>query len=801
MKEQLIMHDWMFYPGIPDRFSQPEKIPVNLPHDMMVGLPQTEKANAASGFYPGCAGTYEKYLDIPREWEGEKVYVQFDGVYMHATVSLGGSQLAFHPYGYTPFLVDITRRVRFGERNRLEVVADSTEVPNCRWYTGAGIYRAVKLIHGPLVRIGYRGIFLKTESITPEGAVVSGEVRVVNDRHLPFHGHVSLVLTAPDGTQTQARTSVWVEPGEEAPARFRFVVPDAQVWDVDSLSLYTVKAELTEKATGEPVDSAGTRFGIRTVSVDSIHGLRINGKTVKLKGGCLHHVTSPLGAADFDSQTRRVLKAHKEAGFNALRLAHNPPSERFLDLCDEYGLLVIDEAFDGWHIGKTPHGYHQHFDDWWERDLESFVLRDRNHPSVVIWSIGNEVFERAGTGDGYRLSQRLAEKVRALDSTRPVLLALCSLWNGLDDQDAEEFRKRQAGVTAGQNADFSFTNEIWADRTESMASPVDIAGYNYMEERYVPDHGLFPHRVICGTESFPMAIDRVWALVEQCDHVIGDFTWTSADYIGEAGIGAAVYVDPADPENALKDHNSRPCPWKLAYDADWDILNFPRPQLAYRRIVWGSGETYIAVRHPKNHGKKELLSPWAWPEVWNSWTYPGFEGKPVAVDVYSPGDSVELFVNGVSVGRADTQRFTAKFETVYTPGTLEAVSFKDGAEISRDRLETAGAPVRLAIRPEGVQGLADGQDLLFAAVEFLDSEGHRVPGVERKLTARAEGAARLLSFASARPMTDENYESGEITSFDGRAMTILRAGRVPGRAVLTVACEGFDSVSQEFEVR
>lgn len=800
MKEQLIMNDWQFYRGIPDRFITPEKVTLDLPHDMMVGLPQTKDANATSGFFPSCAGTYEKYLEIPKEWEGEKVYVQFDGVYMHATVSLNGSRLYFHPYGYTPFLVDITRRVRFGEKNRLEVVADNTEIPNCRWYSGAGIYRNVKLLHGPLVRIQHRGIYLKTEDITAESAVISAEVKVVNDTAAPFHGHVALTLTASNGAETNSLTSVWLEPQEEGVARFRFVVPNARIWEINSPELYNVKATVSEKKSKEVLDSSETRFGIRTVSVDSVYGLRINGKTVKLKGGCLHHVTSPLGAADYDDQTRRVLKAHKEAGYNALRLSHNPPSERFLDMCDEYGLFVIDEAFDGWHIEKTPHGYHKFFDEWWERDVEAYMLRDRNHPSVIMWSIGNEVYERAGTGDGYLVAQKLAEKVRSMDSTRPVLLALCSLWNGLDDQDAEEFRKRLSGVTAGQNADFAFTNEIWADRTESMASSVDVVGYNYMDDRYVSDHELFPDRVICGTESFPMAIDQIWELVEKCNHVIGDFTWTSMDYIGEAGIGAAVYVDPETPENELADHNSRPYPWKLAYDADWDILNVPRPQLAYRRIVWGSKETYIAVRDPKNYGKKELLSRWAWSEVWNSWTYPGFEGKPVQIDVYSPCDSVELFVNGKSFGVQKVERFIAKFETVYTPGSIEAVSYQDGKEVSRDHLETAGVPVRITIRPESVQAAADGQSLLFALVEFTDNKGRHVPGVKRELCARVQGKARLLSFASANPMTDENYESGTITSFNGSAMAILRTGHETGTAVLTVTCEGFESVTQEFEI-
>lgn len=800
MEKQLIMKDWTFYRGLPDRFKSPEKTALDLPHDMQVGLPQSKDATPASGFYPGCAGVYEKYLDIPKEWEGQRVFVEFDGVYMHATVSLNGSRLAFHPYGYSPFLVDLTPRVRFGEKNRLEVVADNSEAPNCRWYSGAGIYRDVKLLHGGPARIQHRGVYLRTESIDGGTATLAAEVRVVNDGHLPFHGHVELVLTAPGGRETRSRASVWVEPREEAAARLRFVVEDAQLWDVDSPSLYTVRATLMEKGAQAPADVEETRFGIRTVAVDAVHGLRLNGRTVKLKGGCVHHTTSPLGAADFDSQTLRVLKAHKEAGYNALRMAHNPPSQRFLDLCDACGMLVVDEAFDGWHVEKTPHGYHKSFDDWWERDLEAFLLRDRNHPCVIAWSIGNEVYERAGTGDGYLLSRRLAEKVRSLDASRPVMMALCSLWNGLDDQDEAEFRRRVSGAV-GQNAMFAYTDEIWADRTESMASPLDIVGYNYMEHRYVSDHALFPDRVICGTESFPMAIDRIWALVEGNSHVIGDFTWTSADYIGEAGIGAAEYVDPALPEERLADHNSRAYPWKLAYDADWDILNQPRPQLAYRRIVWGSQETYIAARPPKNYGRKELLSPWAWPEVWNSWTFPGFEGKPVQIDVYSPGDRVELFVNGASIGSVKPERFTAKFETTYQPGTLEAVSYRNGVELSRDRLETAGAPAALVIRPESAQAPGDGQSLLFALVEFVDGQGRRVPGVELPLSASVEGGAGLLSFASANPLTDDNYESGQATSFDGRAMAILRAGSQPGQAVLTVSCPGFEPVTQAFTLQ
>ena len=802
MKKELIMNEWSFYRGLPDRFAKPDKATLDLPHDMQIGLEQSKDADASSGFYPPCAGTYEKALSIPREWEGEKVFVEFDGVYGNTTVSLNGSRLYFHPYGYTPFLVDITRMARFGGPNRLEVAVDNTKTPNCRWYSGAGIYRDVHLLHGPLCRIQHRGIYLKTECINIEEslktATVLAEVGVINEGALPFCGHVDLTLTAPDGCKTRGRAAICLEAGEEAAARLRLVVQNPHVWDIESPALYSVEAALTPKGESAPVDSDSCRFGIRTVTVDAVHGFRLNGKPIKLKGGCVHHAASPLGAADFDDQTRRLLKAHKEAGYNALRMAHNPPSERFLDLCDEYGILIADEAFDGWHIGKTPYGYHEFFDEWWERDMEAFVLHDRNHPSVVIWSIGNEVYERAGMADGYIVSRRLAEKVRSLDSTRPVMQALCTLWTGLDDADAAELAKRGE---ESQFGDSGYAKEIWADRTESVASPLDIVGYNYMDDRYIEDHKTFPDRVICGTESFPMMIDKVWALVEANPHVIGDFTWTSADYIGEAGIGAAIYADPDDAAATLAEHLFREYPWKLAYDADWDILLMPRPQLAYRQIVWGQNQTFIAARDPATYGKKELLSRWAWPQVWNSWTWPGFEGKPIQIDVYSPGDRVELFINGRKINVASVERFTARFEAVYEPGAIEAVSYKGSDELSRQRLETAGEPARLILRPESSCARADGESLLFVLVEIEDASGRRVPGIRLPMTAAAEGAASLISFASANPVSCENYQSGRATSFDGRAMAVLRAGHKPGEARLTVTCEGLDSASVELNIR
>ena len=805
MKQEILNRGWRFHHGLPGQAPKDAFREVELPHDFMLELDTAADAPAgpASGYYPGTAGTYERTLRIPEEWRGERVLVLFDGVYQNAGVSLNGSRLACHPYGYSPFAVDLTPQVRFGRDNRLEVTVDNTAQPNCRWYSGAGIFRPVALLHGPAQRIVPWGLFLRTEAVLGEDALVLAQVTVRSDAPDAMPCRVEVSLTAPDGTRSSAFTSLWLAPQTESTAQVRVNVPRAALWSPDSPALYDVSASI---ACGETTDETTARFGIRTVTVDAVHGLRVNGAETKLKGGCMHHVSGINGAASFRAQDERILRRHKEAGYNAVRCAHNPPSAAFLDVCDELGILVIDEAFDCWFVPKQDHGYYEHFADWWQRDLDAMVLRDRNHPSVIFWSTGNEVFERAGCGDGYAWAHRLAAEVRRLDPSRPVTNALCSLWSGMNDDDnaaAEEERQRRIAEGGSlQNFDGEYSARIFADRTESFAAPLDVVGYNYMENRYESDHALFPDRVIVGTESVPAAIDKIWAIVKRCPHVIGDFTWTSADYLGEAGIGCCFYHAPDDGANA-EFHLSRPFPWRAANDADWDICGFERPQLAYRRIVWGSDETFLAVRDPAHFGLREDMSFWGWPAVSARWTWPGMEGRPVGIDVYSSGDEVELFLNGRSLGRSpagESNRFTARFTAAYEPGVLEAVSYRGGAELSRARVETAGEPVSLVIVPESETASADG-DLLFAAVELQDAAGRRVPWAERPLTASVEGAASLLVFGSANPQTEENYTRGAFTSWEGRALAVLRAGHEPGEAVLRVSCDGLPDAVCRFAVR
>ncbi len=768
---------------------------VNLPHDFTI---ETDvKADAisgnATGYYGGGVGIYTHQLDIPADWAGKRVLVEFDGVYMNAVVELNGHNAALHHYGYTPFCVDITRFVKPGKANRLSVTVNNAAQLNSRWYSGSGLYRHVDLRVAPQVHIAPCGIFARTDHVIDGTAFVICEVTVENHTSLPVTRRVRACLERDGQVAAGGETQVRIPANGKAVARMQLTVPNAVLWDIDAPELYRVSAETLDSDIQEDFDCAS--FGIRTISVDATNGFQLNGRTIKLKGGCIHHDNGILGAASYYDSEYRKLKVHKDNGYNALRCAHNPPSRDMLDACDRLGLLVIDEAFDCWRMGKNLHDYNLYFESDWEADMEASITRDRNHPSVAIWSTGNEIVERAGLSDGYIWAERLAAKVRELDASRPVTNALCSLWSGLEDEDAAQM---SSGV---QNELNDPINSLWTRITEPFCAPLDIVGYNYMDERYDQDGRIFPNRVICGTESFPMQIDKIWHEVKRLPYVIGDFTWTSYDYIGEAAIGRAKYVDPEAKLSPMEEvWLGSEYPWRLANDADFDLLGHGRPQLAYRRIVWGSEETCIACHNPANYGKRELVSRWGWPERESEWTWNGFEGKPIAVDVYSAAEEVELLVNGISLGRkpaGEANRFMATFETIYTPGRIEAVSYCGGKEVSRAALCTAGTPVVLRATAEKAEIAADGKSLCFVNLELLDKDGIRVPHTDLKVTAKVDGAGTLAAFGSARPATTENYTAGEFTTYQGRLQAIIRSGDQAGKVCATFEAEGLAPVAVE----
>ena len=803
---------------------------VDLPHDYMIESDVYPEApsGAAGGYYNAGVAHYAKEIEIPAEWENDRVFLRLDGAMMNATVEVNGDRVALQHYGYAPFEVDITRRVYPGQKNRIVITVNPSMQPNSRWYSGAGLFRGVELVHTPGLYIASGGLYGYTRKIeyrpdgTPETAYLQVSAEIRNAYAENRLAEVTVVLTDEKTGQT-AKTSkavTQVQAMSAGTAYMTLTVDDPLLWDAEAPNLYRLEATVKDAGTFRThicpreritEDKESVLFGIRTVEADVKHGLRINGKSVKLRGGCLHHDNGPIGTMTvYDAEARKIRKM-KEVGFNAIRTTHNPPSSALIEACDRLGMYVFDEAFDAWGMGKQPGDYNQYFETDWEKDMTAFVKRDRCHPCVVIWSTGNEIPERGGLDDGYVWAVKLAETIHSLDPSRLVSNGVCSFWCGLDDlMQAEQMRRWAENKPGGmQNADIGGRKDLlWEQYTEAFTNGMDVVGYNYLEDRYAQDHEMFPERVILGSENFPKEIGMHWPMIERTPWVIGDFTWTAWDYIGEAGIGKATFYEPGDPNIGDPWAAGAPYPWRTANDADFDIIGDIRPQGVYRRIVWGSKETAVFAYDPIVSGKVETLSNWGFPGVRKCWNWQGSEGKPVNIAVFSSAEETELIVNGASLGRKKAGEalihdmpLTFLFRGVYQPGTVEAVSYTGGTEVSRATLQTTGAPVAIRLTAETDRMEADGESLCYVNAELIDGNGNTVPDADIPMTAKADGAARLQGFGSGNPVTAENYTRGQFTSYQGRALAVLRAGYETGEARLSVSAEGLGSTEIRLQVR
>ncbi|MBQ6174456.1 MAG: DUF4982 domain-containing protein [Clostridia bacterium] len=823
MRSMKINRDWDFGPGqlelgnrLRGKYGDRK---VNLPHDYMIesDVYADAPSGAASGYYNAGVAHYAKEIDIPADWEKDRVFLRVDGVMMNATVEVNGDKVAMRHYGYAPFEADLTRFIYPGQKNRIVVTVNPSMQPNSRWYSGAGLFRGVELVHTPKLHVAFGGLSGYTKKIEfdeagkPETAFlqVSAEIRNECAENRMAEVTFALVDDKTGETVRSSKTLTQIEALSIGTACMTLTVDRPLLWDAEHPDLYRLQATVKDAGTfkthiipnDRPTeDTESVLFGIRTIEADVKHGLRINGKTVKLRGGCLHHDNGPIGAVTvYDAEARKVRKL-KEIGFNAIRTTHNPPSSALIEACDRLGMYVFDEAFDAWGMGKQPGDYNQFFETDWEKDMTAFVKRDRCHPCVILWSTGNEITERGGLGDGYVLAVKLADAVRRLDPSRPISNAICSFWNGLDDiVMADQMKKRTEGLSGGlQNADIGGKKDLlWEQYTEAFANGLDVVGYNYLENKYDADHEMFPERVILGSENYPKEVGVHWPMIEKTPWVIGEFTWTAWDYIGEAGLGKATFYEPGDPMIGNPWGAGSPFPWRTANDADYDVTGQIRPQGVYRRIVWGSRETGLFSYDPAVIGKVETLSNWGFPGVWPRWNWQGREGKPVDIAVFSSAEEVELIVNGVSRGRQKAGEapvhdmpLTFLFRTEYQPGTLEAVSYTGGEEVSRASLTSTGKPVSIRLTAETETMKADGESLCYANAELLDEEGRVVPDADVPLSAEAEGAAQLLGFGSGNPVTDGNYSKGRFTTWQGKALAVLRAGYEAGDAKLTVLAEG-----------
>ncbi|MEU9357698.1 glycoside hydrolase family 2 TIM barrel-domain containing protein [Streptomyces sp. NPDC048301] len=749
---------------------------VTVPHDAMLDRGRDASEEAAGAYFRGGAYEYRKKFQVATEDEGKRLLVEFEGVYRDAMVYVNGAYVTQCPYGYTQFRADITPYLRYGAENEIRVEARTHQ--DSRWYTGAGIYRDTWLLTGGPVRIAPEGIRVTTLEVDKKRAVVEVAVRVESDERVLRTVRLAVEVTDPEGrVVAQGAAPVTVEPGQCATARQRLYVREPARWSPNRPALHTATVTLEDELDAETVP-----FGIRTLRLDPDHGLRINDDPVKLRGACVHHDNGILGAATYARAEERRIELLKDAGFNAVRMSHQPMSRAMLEACDRIGMLVVDETFDMWTSGKSAFDYSLHFAEWWERDLEAMVAKDYNHPSVILYSIGNEIPE-TGSPSGAVWGRRLAEKVRALDPTRYVTngvnTALAVMADLAAMREKEEAGRTDEGGTGintfmadpAARLEALAISDLVTHKTAESFAVLDVAGMNYAEARYDIDRRLFPGRIILGTETFPTHIDRIWRLVQKHSHVIGDFTWTGWDYLGEVGIGRPQYVTPGTPQPELV----APYPHLTADCGDLDITGHRRPASYYREIVFGlRSDPYIAVRRPEHRDKPFAGTPWAWSDSISSWTWPDTEGSTVTVEVYGAGDEVEVLLNGRRQGRQPLKNFRADFDVCFEKGELLAIAYTGGVETGRYAVRTAEGVCRLRTEADRSVIAVTGGDLAFVSLTLTDEDGTCHPASDRPVRLEVTGDGVLAGFGSARPSTEERFDGPDRQTYEGRALAILR---------------------------
>jgi len=767
---------------------------VSLPHDALIGQPRSPEApgGAASGYFPSGAFEYRTTLSPLPSDEGKQIFLEFDGVHRDAMVYVNGSLAGQHAFGYSRFLIRIDPYLRFGTTNEVRVTCVAHQ--DSRWYTGAGIYRDVHLIVKNSVHIVNDGVRFVTEDVEADRARVDVIAHVAN------HGTTTvtadlLAFVNEEGVAEVASASspITLLPGASGTVRHSFFVEHPALWSTDSPSLYQGVVQV--RMNGSVVDEESVTFGIRRIQVDARKGLRINGHPVKLRGACVHHDNGPLGAAALAAAEARKVQLLKDAGFNAIRSSHNPAGSALLAACDRIGMMVLDETFDMWTSNKTDFDYATDFAQWWERDLEAFVAKDVNHPSVIAYSIGNEIPE-TGTAFGGVWSRRLAEKIRSLDRTRPITNGINGFVSSLDVIVAgmkESASQASAGdgvngmmTDAGEMMNQISASEMVTERTRESFSVLDIAGMNYGDARYLLDRDLFPDRVILGTETFPGRMASNWQLVESNPHLIGDFVWTGWDYLGEAGLGSVTYGErPA----VAQDY-----PWLAAWSGDIDITGTRRPSSFYREIVFGlRTEPYIAVGRPDRSGQVPQMTPWSWSDSISSWGWKGFEGTTLHVEVYAAADEVELILNGTSCGRSavgSARRLQADFDVTYQPGELTAIAYSAGTEVGRTQLVSGTGEPQLRVTTDRDQLNAGTQDAAFVRIEIVDASGILQPLDVTTVSVTVAGCGVLAGLASANPAPTTPFNATTVETFDGSALAVVRPTGV-GDVEVHVQAEGF----------
>lgn len=794
--------DWEYWP----KGQEGQKRKIDLPHDAMIHRERIHKLKNGSytGFYPSGDYVYKKLLFGSEDYRGRCLILEFEGVYMYSTVYLNGEKLGGHVYGYSNFYIDLTGKLRFGEENELLVDVHCSQVPNARWYPGNGIYRPVWLHVGHSSHIELDGVHiiteeydpprirLKTQAVQAEGYEVSASV-LDGDKVIAAGASDDCVLS----------------------------LPEAKLWNDEHPYLYTAVISLEKD--GVSLDRQEIPFGIRKLAWSAETGLTVNGERTLLRGGCIHHDNGILGACDFEAASRRKVRILKESGFNAIRSSHYPISKSMLRACDEMGMYIMDEAFDNWQEPTGQYGYPLEFETEWRDDLSKMVRKDRNHPSVVMYSIGNEISDTAKP-EGSELTAEMTALCHGLDDTRPVLVCPNLFMNmlskmGVNFSLGDGSQLSRADVTdptleapdseLGGSVAINFLVMTGPTLMNLLLTPkrsekgvhdvyakVDIAGYNYGTKVYLGHHKSAPDRIIVGSETHPADIAQTWPMVEKNPYIIGDFMWTAWDYLGEVGVGLVQYGKSAGAY-------IKPYPTVSAYTGAIDLIGHRDLYSHLAAIVWGKEcEPYIAVQPPNHAGEKKHFSLYRKTDAFESWSWPGYEGIKTTVEIYSIGAEVELLQDGKSLGRKKLTEYAASFPIVCCPGILEAVSYDaDGKELERSVLRSANSTRNLTIKADKTTLTADGEDLAYIDIALTDENGIVHVLDESMISVTVEGCASLQGLGTGNPKPEEPYDGTCCRAYQGRAQAVVRSGLKSGEVRVTVSASNYGSTEFTLQVQ
>ena len=793
-----VPHDWSI-----------EDMPGQNGEDIIGPFSKASVDKMSSGYTVGGTGWYRKSFIVKEEEKDKKAYLQFDGVYMNSDVWLNGKHLGFHPYGYTPFCYDITSSLNPAGQPNIVAVRVRNEGLNSRWYSGSGINRHVwlKLVNPVHINV-LGGVYVTTPSADENSAEVGIITTLLNSGEKNENIILRTELFDPAGRVAGTSDSkTAVTSGQTIEIKQEIPVKKPSLWSIDEPNLY--KAKVSVLINDKTVDTNETYFGVRSIKIDAENGLTVNGKPVEMIGGCYHHDNGPLGAASIDRAEERKIEILKKYGFNAIRTSHNPPSPALLDACDRLGMLVINEIFDMWEIPKKEQDYHLNFAEWWQRDVESWIKRDRNHPSVIIWSIGNEIRETFDTS-GLRIARNLTGEIRRFDKSRFVT----ECFNDFAWMRGQPSR--------------------WDSIPEHFAL-LDLVGYNYAFRRYESDHAKYPGRVMVGTETNPPLALENYELVKRLPYVIGYFVWTATDNIGEAGVGMPQLRDFVPENNPASPGTTNPPPsgvpgqqviqagnlpqgmqaagpggrpagggggffrrdvWPVYtnYQGDIDIIGNRKVPSYYQYVVWGKSKVEILVHRPIPEGKREATSNWGFPDELKSWNWEGQEGKKFQVHVYTRSQQVKLELNGKIVGEQNVEQgksITATFQVPYEPGKLVARCFDNGSEIASQTLETTGKPAALRLIADRTKIRADRNDLSYVRAEIIDSKGNIVPDADDiVVNFEVTGNGKVAGVGSGDPRDMSSFQQPKKKAWQGICLAIIRPEITPGKISVRATADG-----------